>query len=88
MSDDEDRPSILFDASLTDETVAEAQQRRGRERMIAMWRAAVECVTEAAARQVADTGPVAAPGDDDEVDGHPVATPTWVFPARRAAHGN
>lgn len=63
-------------------------QRRGRERMLAMWREAVECVTAAAAREAADRG---AAGDDDTdatdaTDAPPAAT--WVFPPSKRRAGN
>lgn len=64
----------------------EAEQERGRARMLALWRAAVESVTVAAAReQGARTGDARAA--DDAGDDEPEAAPTWVFPPRVRAAG-
>jgi hypothetical protein len=67
------------------------EQRRGRERMLAMWRAAVECVTEAAEREAArgragsDERATGDRGSDEDDDGEPTLQ-TWSFPPRvRAA---
>ena len=85
MSDEDDRPTIVYDGEHDDETPFEAEQRRGRERMITMWRSAVQCVTEAAQREAearAHAEPVEAEADVaaeqvPEVD-------TWVFPTKSA----
>ena len=88
MSDEDDRPILLFDGDRTEETPFEAEQRRGRERMLAIWRSAVECVTEAAQRQSA-LGAEA--GDQEEAealdraaepDAGPPTVDTWVFPTK------
>lgn len=95
MSDDEDRPTLLYDAAETEETPYDAEQRRGRERMIGLWRAAVQCVTEAAQRQAESSA--GAGGDDDEGYGPAPVAPepkparaldnatTWVFPTKPGA---
>ncbi len=79
------------DASHEDgrETAFAAEQRRGRERMIGMWRAAVRGVTEAAQRAAASNdiqvgpGPASAPAEADDASA-PAAEPTWVLPPTRA----
>lgn len=61
----------------------EAEQVRGRKRMIALWRAAVQAVTEAAAaeaeRRKEEEG-ITVEGDEPKSDA-PVAT--WVFPPKK-----
>ena len=104
MSYDEDR-KFLSDEVLLDvtETEEEANQRRGRERMLDLWRSAVACVTEAAQREAALADEQ--PGESNDVEGYeapapviavavapaprPVAqTTTWVFPTKSAADAN
>lgn len=88
MSYEDDRPIVLFDGDLAEETPFEAEQRRGRERMIALWRAAVQCVTEAAAREAsarASDEPVTPLDDEIELPSDAPAVDTWVFPAKAAA---
>ena len=91
---------VLLDVTETEE---EASQRRGRERMISLWRSAVASVAEAAQRETAladDHG-----GASNDVEGYeapaPViavtrpapptvaaATTTWVFPTKSASDAN
>ena len=97
MSDDEDRPTMLYDATDGTEDAAgdfEVEQRRGRERMLNTWRAAVQCVVEAAQRQdevVREDVEAAAEAAEeyelaDERGAVPVAT--WVFPAKATPVAN
>ncbi|HVV88638.1 MAG TPA: hypothetical protein VHE35_36590 [Kofleriaceae bacterium] len=96
MSDEDDRGYLLYDAERAEETPFEAEQRRGRERMLGIWRTAVNCIMEAQARETAARGadeqaggePEAddAAADDDDALAAPVAN--WVFPARTAGAGN
>lgn len=85
MSYDEDRPIVLFDSELAAESEYEAEQRRGRERMLGMWRSAVQQLVDAVEQQqTLDGGPARSSEDGDE----PVelsTTPTWVFPVKPAS---
>ena len=75
------------------ETPFAAEQRRGRERMIGMWRAAVRGVTEAAQRAAArndvkvEPRPVAAPEESSD-RAAPADEPTWVLPPTRVPSRN
>lgn len=91
MSDDEDRPTLLYDATdgLDDaDGDFELEQRRGRERMLNTWRSAVQCVMEAAQRQdevVREDVEAAAVAADEYMlveDQPAVPVATWVFPPK------
>ena len=73
-------------------TAFAAEQRRGRERLIGMWRAAVRGVTEAAQRAAAqnDLKPAPQPvvAAEPTEDSAPAAEPTWVLPPRRVPGGS
>lgn len=85
MSYDEDRPAVLYDTELAAETEYEAEQRRGRERMLGMWRTAVQSLVDAVEQQKTLRGAAPAePEVDDLEDELAIATPTWVFPAKPA----
>jgi hypothetical protein len=93
MRDDDDRkfmdeagPSSWNDGH-DPPTGDEDLQRRGRERMLAMWREAVECVTAAAAREPTGRAPDGAEADADVEDAAPPAA-TWVFPPSKRRAGN
>lgn len=94
MSYEDDRPILLFEGDRVEETPVEAEQRRGRERMLAIWRSAVECVTEAAQVQSARAAEAAAETSSEEaqslerattLDATPVTVDTWVFPTKVTA---
>ena len=64
-------------------------QRRGRERMLEIWRAAVRGVTEAAERARALPAKAAAPTSAEPPAAEDEApASTWVFPAKSAARGS
>ena len=72
------------------ETPFAAEQRRGRERMLGMWRAAVRGVAEAAQRAAAsnDGKPPPEPTPSEDAAPAAAAEPTFVFPPRRAPGGS
>lgn len=80
--DDPDKPVNNERESAEREREREAEQQRGRERMIALWRAAVQSVTEAAQREAAAAKAEQERADDDDLP----AVATWAFPPKvRAA---
>lgn len=68
---DPDPPPMVTEPASEDDD-GESQRHQGRERMIAMWRAAVKCVTEAAQREAAhnDPTPPPEPVSDTDLEGY------------------
>jgi hypothetical protein len=89
MSFEDDRPITVYDGDQHEETPFEAEQRRGRERMIALWRSAVQCVTEAAQREAEARAAAGGDGDDETIEEAPddqaPVVDTWVFPTKAVA---
>ena len=78
-----DEDSKVKTAAEPSDAEREAQQRRGRERMLEMWRAAVAGIT-AAAQQAAAPANRPAQAEDEDPAGE---VATWSFPPKVRAAG-